>query len=108
MVTDRFPVTFDGAQPPWAALVQNLTQRIGVEEVKVVEEIHLRAESADRGRAKRDPPRRAVRTRAPRDIQPVERERQGPGRHHHCLGLCRTSRRKGSAAWADKSLFHVT
>ena len=41
MVTDRFPVTFDGAQPPWSALVQNLTQRIGVEEVKVVEEIHL-------------------------------------------------------------------
>jgi hypothetical protein len=41
IVTDRFPVTFDGAQPPWAALVQNLTQRIGVEEVKVVEEIHL-------------------------------------------------------------------
>ena len=41
IVTDRFPVTFDGAQPPWAALVQNLTQHVGVEEVKVVEEIHL-------------------------------------------------------------------
>jgi hypothetical protein len=41
IVTDRFPVTFDGARPPWAVLVQNLTQRIGVKEVKVVEEIHL-------------------------------------------------------------------
>jgi hypothetical protein len=41
VVTDRFPVTFDGAQPPWSALVLNLAQRIGVEEVKVVEEINL-------------------------------------------------------------------
>ena len=41
VVTDRFPVTFDGAQPPWPALLEHLTQRIGVEEVKVVEEIHL-------------------------------------------------------------------
>ena len=40
VVTDRFPVTFDGAQPPWAALVQNLKQHAGVEEVKVVEKIH--------------------------------------------------------------------
>jgi hypothetical protein len=41
VVTDRLPVTFDGAQPPWSALVQDLTQRIGVEEVKVMEDIHL-------------------------------------------------------------------
>jgi hypothetical protein len=41
VVTDRFPVTFDGAQPPWAALVQNLTQRVGVEEVKVVEKVYI-------------------------------------------------------------------
>ena len=41
VVTDRFPLTFDGAQPPWAALVWNLTQHFGVEEVKVTEEIHL-------------------------------------------------------------------
>lgn len=41
LVTDRFPVTFDGAQPPWAALVGLLTQHIGVEEVDVVEEVHL-------------------------------------------------------------------
>lgn len=40
-VTDRFPLTFAGAQPPWAALVQNLTRQVGVEEVKVVEEIRL-------------------------------------------------------------------
>jgi hypothetical protein len=41
IVTDRFPLEFEGAQPPWAALVQNLTQHVGVEEVEVVEEIHL-------------------------------------------------------------------
>ena len=40
IVTDRFPLEFDGAQPPWASLVQNLKQHLGVEEVKVVEEIH--------------------------------------------------------------------
>ena len=41
IVTDRFPVTFDGAQPPWAALVGLLTRHVGVEEVDVVEEIHI-------------------------------------------------------------------
>ena len=41
LVTDRFPVTFDGAQPPWAALVGLLTRHIGVEEVEVVEEVHI-------------------------------------------------------------------
>jgi hypothetical protein len=41
IVTDRFPLEFEGAQPLWAALVQNLTRHVGVEEVEVVEEIHL-------------------------------------------------------------------
>jgi hypothetical protein len=41
IVTDRLPLEFEGAQPPWAALVQNLTRHVGVEEVKVVEKIHL-------------------------------------------------------------------
>lgn len=50
IATDRFLVTFDGAQPPWAALVQNLKQHVGVEEVKVVEEIHLAPEERTIGR----------------------------------------------------------
>jgi hypothetical protein len=43
IVTDRFPLTFDdnGTQPPWSALVRNLTDRVGVEGISVVEEIHL-------------------------------------------------------------------
>jgi hypothetical protein len=41
VVTDRFPLAFDGAQPPWAALVQNLTAQIGVEEVAMMEEVHV-------------------------------------------------------------------
>jgi hypothetical protein len=41
IVTDRFPVEFDGARPPWPTLVRNLTQQVGVEEVEVVEEIRL-------------------------------------------------------------------
>jgi hypothetical protein len=41
IVTDRFPLEFEGAQPPWARLVQNLTQHVGVEKVEVVEEIRL-------------------------------------------------------------------
>src|SRR5215813_14119802 len=43
LVTDRFPLSFDGngTQPPWSALVRNLTARVGVEDVKVVEETHL-------------------------------------------------------------------
>src|SRR4029450_11321194 len=41
VVTDRFPVEFDGARPPWPTLVRNLTQQVGVEEVEVVEEIRL-------------------------------------------------------------------
>ena len=41
IVTDRFPLEFDGAQPPWASLVQKLTQHVGVEKVEVMEEIRL-------------------------------------------------------------------
>ena len=41
VVTDRFPVAFDGAQAQWAALVENLTKHVGVEEIKLVEEIQL-------------------------------------------------------------------
>jgi hypothetical protein len=41
VVTDRFPVALEAAQAPWAALVQNLAKQVGVEEVKVVEDIHL-------------------------------------------------------------------
>ena len=43
IVTDRFPLTFDGnsTQPPWSALVRSLTEEVGVEAVKVVEEIRL-------------------------------------------------------------------
>lgn len=41
IVTDRFPVEFNGAQPPWPTVVRNLTQQLGVEEVEVVEEIRL-------------------------------------------------------------------
>src|SRR5206468_404889 len=43
IVTDRFPLTFDdnSTQPPWSALVRSLTEGVGVEAVKVVEEIRL-------------------------------------------------------------------
>jgi hypothetical protein len=40
IVTDRFPLTFGGGQPPWAALVQDLTALPGVEDIAVVEEVH--------------------------------------------------------------------
>lgn len=41
IVTDRFSVTFAGAQPPWITVVRNLTQQVGVEAVIVVEDLHL-------------------------------------------------------------------
>jgi hypothetical protein len=43
IVTDRFPLTFDGngTQPPWSTLVRSLTERVGVESIKVIEETHL-------------------------------------------------------------------
>jgi hypothetical protein len=52
IVTDRFPLTFNGnsTQPPWSALARNLTEGTGVkavkvraaiEAIKVVEEIRL-------------------------------------------------------------------
>jgi hypothetical protein len=50
IVTDRFPLEFDGAQPPWVDLVRNLTQQVGVEKVEVVEEIDYPLEERIIGR----------------------------------------------------------
>lgn len=50
IVTDRFPLEFDGALPPWPRLVRNLTQQVGVEKVEVVEEIHHAPEERTIGR----------------------------------------------------------
>src|SRR4030095_7620462 len=50
IITDRFPVEFDGAQPPWAGLVRNLTQHVGVEQVKAVEDIDYALEERIIGR----------------------------------------------------------
>ena len=44
MVTDRFPVTFNGPQPPWVALTRSLSERVGIETVAVVETIQLAPE----------------------------------------------------------------
>jgi hypothetical protein len=42
IVTTRFPLTFAGrGQPPWAELLQTLGQTVGVEDVKVVDDIRL-------------------------------------------------------------------
>lgn len=41
VVTERFSLTFPGTQPPWAPLLQDLTERVGVEQVKVEETVHL-------------------------------------------------------------------
>lgn len=43
IVTDRFPLTFhgNGTQPPWSDLLRNLSETLGVEDVKVVENIQL-------------------------------------------------------------------
>lgn len=45
VVTDHFPVTFNGPQPPWAALTRNLNEQAGIETVTVVETIQLVPES---------------------------------------------------------------
>ena len=45
IVTDRFPVTFSGPQPPWATLTRSLRERVGIETVTVVETVHLAPES---------------------------------------------------------------
>ena len=50
IVTAHFPLEFEGAQPPWAALVRNLTQHVGVEQVKVVEKIDYALEERMIGR----------------------------------------------------------
>lgn len=43
IVTDRFPLTLkvSGAQPPWAELLRKLYKTLGVEDVKIAEDIHL-------------------------------------------------------------------
>lgn len=41
VVTTRFPVTFGGATPPWAALIAALTSTVGVLAVSVVEDSTL-------------------------------------------------------------------
>lgn len=46
IVTDRFPVTFNGPQPPWAALIRSLNEQVGIEKVTVVEAV--RAEQIER------------------------------------------------------------
>ena len=45
VVTDRFPVTFNGPQPPWAALTRSLNERVGIEAITVVETVQLAPES---------------------------------------------------------------
>jgi hypothetical protein len=44
IVADRFPVTFNGPQPPWAALTRSLSERVGIETVTVVETVQLAPE----------------------------------------------------------------
>jgi len=43
IVTDRFPLTFhgNGTHPPWADLLRDLSETLGIEDVKVVENIQL-------------------------------------------------------------------
>jgi hypothetical protein len=41
IVVDRFTLELQGSRPPWPALLQNLTQRVGVEKVVSVEEVRL-------------------------------------------------------------------
>jgi hypothetical protein len=41
LVTDRFPVTFTGLQPPWAALTSSLHAQVGIDRVTIVETVQL-------------------------------------------------------------------
>jgi|LGVF01.1.fsa_nt_gb hypothetical protein len=43
IVMNRFPLTFNGngGQPPWADLLKKLSEKLGVEEIKVIENIQL-------------------------------------------------------------------
>lgn len=41
IATDRFPVTFNGDQPPWSDLLRALLEKVGVEDVYVAEDIQL-------------------------------------------------------------------
>lgn len=47
IVTERFPLTFngDGSQPPWAALIRQLSERVGVENLQVVDEAQIAPEA---------------------------------------------------------------
>lgn len=45
IITTRFPLLFaNGIQPPWAKILKQLEQKVGVESVKVVDEIQLVAQ----------------------------------------------------------------
>jgi hypothetical protein len=41
LVIDRFPVTFNGPQPPWAALTRSLNEHAGIAKVTIVETVQL-------------------------------------------------------------------
>lgn len=41
VVTERLPLTFPGARPPWSTLVRELAGRVGVEDVHILEETRL-------------------------------------------------------------------
>ncbi len=43
LVTTRFPLTFsaNSGQPPWAELLKNLSEKLGVEDIKVMEDVQL-------------------------------------------------------------------
>jgi len=43
IVTTRFSLTFDedADQPPWADLLKSLSEKLGVDDIKVMEDIHL-------------------------------------------------------------------
>jgi hypothetical protein len=43
LVTTRFLLTFsdNGGQPPWAELLKNLSEKLGVEDIKVMEDVQL-------------------------------------------------------------------
>lgn len=49
VVTNRFPVTFNGPQPAWAQLISSLEEQVGVEKVTVEETIDLEPEQRTEG-----------------------------------------------------------
>jgi hypothetical protein len=44
LVTDRFPVTFNGPQPAWAALTRSLNECVGIATVTIIETVQLMPE----------------------------------------------------------------